>query len=71
MAKYGNVHENIGEIMLSELFSVIDNENIPGDELFKKKLIKKFCECYNFGLLEASSELQEAMDSINSLKQKK
>lgn len=70
MAKYDNVHENIGQIFVEELFADISNANITDDELFKKKLVNKFCECYNFGLLEASSELQEAMDAINSLKQK-
>lgn len=71
MAKYDNVHENIGQIFVDELYSSIENENITGDELFKKKLINKFCECYDFGLTEASSELQEAIDAINSLKQNK
>jgi len=62
MAKYDDVHENIGEIFVSELFSSIDNENIISDELFKRKLVNKF--------IEAINELQEAMDSINSLKTK-
>jgi len=70
MAKYDDVHENIGEIMVSEIFSTIENESITGDELFKKKLINKFVECYEFGLTESIGELQEAMDAINSLKQK-
>lgn len=70
MAKYDNIHENIGEIMVSELFATIDNENITCDELFKRKLVNKFVECYEFGLTESMAELQEAMDAINSLKQK-
>ena len=71
MAKYDNVHENIGEIFVAELFSTMDNEYITDNELFKKKLVNKFNEIYEFGLTEASSELQEAMDAINSLKVKK
>ena len=70
MAKYDDVHENIGEIMVSEIFSTIENESITGDELFKKKLINKFVECYEFGLTESLAELQETMDAINSLKVK-
>lgn len=70
MAKYDNVHENVGQIFVEELFADIDNENVTGDELFKKKLINKFVECYEFGLTESLSELQDAMDAINSLKQK-
>lgn len=71
MAKYDNVHENIGQIFVDELYSSIENTSITRDELFKKKLINKFCECYDFGLTESLAELQEAMDAINSLKQKK
>jgi hypothetical protein len=71
MAKYDNVNENIGQIFVEELFADIKNETITGDELFKKKLINKFCECYDFALTESLSELQETMDAINSLKQKK
>jgi hypothetical protein len=35
MAKYDDMKENIGEIMVAELYATIQNDNITQDELFK------------------------------------
>jgi hypothetical protein len=70
MAKYDDMHENIGEIFVAELFADIQDDSITGNELFKKKLVNKFNELYNFALTEAMFELQETMDAISSLKNK-
>lgn len=70
MAKYDDMKENIGQVMCEEMYSDILDTYITENELFKAKLIKKFNEIYNFALIEAQAELQEAMDAINSLKVK-
>jgi hypothetical protein len=70
MAKYDGIKENIGEVMVAELYATIQNDNITQDELFKAKLIKKFNEIYNLAHDECLSELQETMDAIKSLKVK-
>lgn len=70
MAKYDGIKENIGQIMCEELYSDISDTYITDNELLKAKLIKKFNEIYNFALIEAQAELQDAMDAIKSLKVK-
>jgi hypothetical protein len=70
MAKYDGIKENIGEIMVAELFANLNDTYITENELFKTKLIKKFNEIYNLAHDECLSEIKELTYAINSLKVK-
>jgi len=67
MGKYDGI-ENIGEIMVLELYATIEDKHITENELFRKKLVNKFCETYNLALQESIDEVQDSINAIKSLK---
>jgi hypothetical protein len=69
MTKYSNL-ENMGEVFAEELFADGQFADIKDNEIFYRKLVNKLAESYNFGLIEAQSEILEALDAIKSLKVK-
>jgi hypothetical protein len=70
MTKYSNL-ENMGEVFAEELFADGQFADIEDNEIFYRKLVNKLAESYNFGLQESVNEVQEAIDSIKSLKVKR
>lgn len=70
MSKYDKLNENIGLIMVEELYASVQDTYITENELFKRKLINKMNELYNLAMDESLSEIKELMDAIKSLKVK-